>query len=171
MTRKIRIEWNSIYEQFFVRDANRGVELPNVSISLLDDVNAWMAHLSKNFEPDDTVTTGVWKPGTRQWFVDEAGRLEDEFRRELAGSGKQVRVSPYPGIIPIRVYVDYNDWPLWTNEGATGPEHFPMLSDQLRNDLIAWAGSIDAGTPPEEVGADFKRRLSSELGPFFDITY
>lgn len=171
MARKIRIGWNSIYERFFVLDDNGGTEMPAVSQTLLDDVFAWQKYLLDNFTPEDSVRGGVWRPDTRQWFVEEAGRLEREFRRELAGHRDNVRVDRFPGLIPIYIYVDYGDWPLWSVEGGTSPADFPMLSDQLKSDLITWAVATEVGRPTPVVGNDFVRRLRAELGPVFDVTF
>ncbi len=38
----------------------------------------------------------------------------------------------------VRLMCDYNGWPLWDEEGGTGPEHWPMISPTLRHALAAW---------------------------------
>ena len=171
MTHRVRLEWNSIYRKFDVRGDDGAAALPRVSQGLLDDVSAWQAYLYENFEPQDSVLAGEWRADSRWWFVDEARRIDNEFRRQLAGQPDEVDVSSYPGLIPIDIHVDYNDWPLWTVEGGTGPEDFPMLSDRLREDLIEWAVTTVVGRPTSDVGKDFVRRLRADLGPEFDVTY
>jgi hypothetical protein len=171
MARKVRIGWNNIYERFFVLDDNGETEMPSVSQALLDDLFAWKKYLLDNFTPEDSVLAGVWRPDTRRWFLEEASRLERELRRELAGRPEYVRVDRYPGIIPIYVYADYGDWPLWSVEGGTSPADFPMLSNQLRTDLTAWAVATEVGPPTPTIGDDLVRRLQAELGPEFQVTY
>jgi hypothetical protein len=166
-----RLEWNSIYQKFYVLGDDGGSDLPRVSQGLVEDVSAWQTYLRENFKPQDSVFAGEWRADSRWWFVDEARRLDNEFRRQLAGQQGEVRVSPYPGLIPIDIHADYGDWPLWTVEGGTGPEDFPMLSDLLREDLIEWAVTTEVGRPTSDVGKAFVRRLRAELGPEFDVTY
>jgi hypothetical protein len=171
MTLRIRLGWNNVHRRFFVLDETGESVLPRVSENLLDDVRAWKAYLLENFEPDDSVLAGTWSGDTRWWFVHEARRLENEFRRELFGKALNVQVSAYPGSIPISIYADYSDWPLWDVEGGTGPENFPTMSDRLRDDLTAWAVEAEVGSPSAAVGNDFVVRLRAELGPEFDISY
>ncbi len=38
----------------------------------------------------------------------------------------------------VRLMSDYTGWPLWDEEGGTGPEDWPMLSAELRRALQAW---------------------------------
>jgi hypothetical protein len=85
MGQRIRICWNNIYGRFFVLGESGETALPPVSQNLLDDVRAWQAYLVENFEPEDSVRAGTWRGDTRWWFVDEARRLDNEFRRQLIG--------------------------------------------------------------------------------------
>lgn len=167
----IRIGWNSIHNEFFVSDDAGLVSLPGVSRDLLADVADWQTYLLDHFTPEDSLLAGVWQPDARWWFVDEARRLDGEFRRQLAGRSECVRVSPYPGTIQLRIGADHATWPLWGFEGLTDPEDFPTMSDQLHSDLTAWAAANDVGRPDPIVGDDFVRRLRAELGPEFEVTY
>lgn len=171
MTRTIHLGWNAIYEQFFITDDSGGTNLPAVSAALLEDVDRWQNYLRENFEPHDDITGGRWEDGTRWWFAEEARRLEQEFRRQVPSPKGVVKVSPFPGIIQLRLFVDYNDWPLWDDYGGAGPESFPMLSDSLRDDLIAWAGSWMPKRGNPQGGERLAERVRGELGDEFEVTY
>ncbi|MCL8250125.1 hypothetical protein AERO_01910 [Aeromicrobium fastidiosum] len=168
---RIRVGWNNLFERFLVTGDDGAAALPRVSQRLLDDLAAWQDHLLENFTPEDSVRAGTWRENTRWWFVAEARRLENEFRRQLDGRAHVVRLSPYPGTIPIQIYADYSDWPLWDVEGGTGPEDFPTLSDQLRDDLVSWALATEVGSPSDQVGTQLVARLRAELGHEFDVTF
>jgi hypothetical protein len=168
---RVTVGWNNLYGRFIVTGDDGAAALPRVSQRLLDDLAAWQEHLLENFTPEDSVRAGTWREDARWWFVAEARRLENEFARQLDGRAQVVRVSRYPGSIPLRIFADYGDWPLWDVEGGTGPENFPTLSDQLRDDLIAWAVATEVGSPSEQVGSQFVARLRAELGREFEVTF
>lgn len=76
----------------------------------------------------------------------------------------------------VRLMNDHSGWPLWDEEGGTGPEHWPMLSAELLEALQAWERYWDAnfhhdtGWKPDthdwyvEEGLRLKAALQAELG-------
>ncbi len=171
MARRIRYGWNSIYDQFSITDDNGGASLPDVSSSLRDACDTWEQYLLDHFTPRDHFTGGDWAEGTRHWFVAESRRIEQEFRRQVPASQAVVDVSPFPGIVQLRLFVDYNDWPLWDPGGGTDEAEFTMLSDSLKADLTTWAGAWTPGHPDDATGWRLVARLRKELGANFEVAF
>lgn len=81
----------------------------------------------------------------------------------------------------VRLFSDYTGWPLWDEEGGTGPEDWQMLSTELRQALQTWDDYWEThfhyergwskGTKPW-YAAEARRladRLRRELGDEFEV--
>lgn len=166
------IEWLPILQVFRVRNEDGdSTSLPHLTRDLERALQNWERHLADHFQPDHSVITqGYWSSeNDRLWFVDEARRLEGEFASLVPRSRGVVRVSPFPGLIRIRFFNDYSDWPLWDYEGGTSPESFPMLSDSLRSELLSWSCNQGDRSVRTQSDHDLVNRLQDELGPVFEI--
>jgi hypothetical protein len=76
-----------------------------------------------------------------------------------------------------RLMNDHSGWPLWDEEGGTGPEHWPMLSTGLIDALQTWERYWDKNFDHRtrwrpnthdwyvEVGRRLAEALQLELGP------
>jgi hypothetical protein len=99
----------------------------------------------------------------------EARRIERELMKVIPRSRGIVRISAYPGVIPISFHNDYGSWPLWSTGGGTGPDNFPMLSTSLRDDLVSWSERHETGGAGTEGHDELLSRLRSELGPLYEV--
>lgn len=166
------VRWNDMTRSFAVNDDCGHTSLPALPRHLAADLDAWRQHLSANFTPtrDDGLSAGRWaNEEARWWFVHEAGRIERELAKVVPPSKGLIRISAYPGVTPIRFFNDHGSWPLWTTDGATGPEDFPMLSKRLRDDLFAWCDGHETRGIETEEDRDLLRRLRVELGPLYEV--
>jgi hypothetical protein len=81
----------------------------------------------------------------------------------------------------IRLMCDHGGWPLWDDEGGTGPEHWPGLSPSLVARLAAWdarhsmsfrlRGRARRGLDRAHLaeGEDLCRELADELSPEYVV--
>jgi hypothetical protein len=81
----------------------------------------------------------------------------------------------------VRVFSDYNGWPLWDEEGGTSPGDWPMLSAGLMESLVAledywtrnydhergWAGR--SGAWYDDEARRLVRALQRELGTDYEV--
>lgn len=167
-----KVEWNSNSESFVIHSDDGPASLPTIPPHLDADLDAWEQHLRDHFIPDryHYFSGGQWaSEEARWWFVSEARRIERELMKAVPRSRGVILVSAYPGVILIGFHNDYGNWPLWTIGGGTGPEDFPMLSERLRDDLIAWSERHETGDSHTEGHGELLRRLQDELGPLYEV--
>lgn len=167
------VGWNELQRAFVITSDGAAASLPTLPHHLDADLDAWEQHLRDHFTPErrDDLWAGQWSSEeARWWFVTEAGRIERELAQAVNVSRGVIKVSAFPGVIPVQFSNDYSSWPLWTIEGHTGPEYFPSLSESLRDDLVEWCHhheTGDAGTPGH---TELLGRLRAELGPLYEVT-
>lgn len=91
----------------------------------------------------------------------------------------------------VRMSGEFGGWPLWTHfeEGMMGPtlpEDWPMLSDSLKQELLAWNDDYLSTTMPRPLSAWRRRgdvrayirkanalvaRVQSELGDAYSVRW
>jgi hypothetical protein len=89
---------------------------------------------------------------------------------------------------PVRLMGDLGGWPVWLDDyesdrpcGATVPANWPMISDGLKADLVAWNQTWISDTPRSRrhrgrqmlrmvaAAGELARRLQDELGDQYDV--
>ncbi len=173
MAQVFDVGWNQLQQAFVITSDGEAASLPTLPLDLDADLDAWEQHLRDHFTPEhrDDLWAGRWSSeDARWWYVTEAGRIERELARAVHVSRGFIKVSVFPGVIPVQFYNDYATWPLWTIEGLTGPERFPTLSAGLRDALVEWCDRHEAGDAGTPGHAELLRRLRAELGPLYEVT-
>lgn len=157
-----------------LEDGSEVAGLPDGCADVVPELDAAVALLTDAYRPVDfdalDVTPGWRNDASRLEFLDVVDRAERKLHGRLRG-GWVVEVRRSPGVTEIRLMGAYGgDWPLWTNEGLSAAEDWPMLSEALADRLRAWAADAarDPGPGPE-VTDDLLRDLRAELGALFSV--
>lgn len=157
-----------------LEDGNEVAGLPDGCADGVAELDAAVALLTDAYRPVEfdelDVTLGWRDDSSRLEFLDLVDRAERKLQGRLRG-GWVVRVRRSPGVTEIRLMGAYGgDWPLWTHEGLSAAEDWPMLSEALADRLRAWALEADLDPGPEpEVTDDLLRDLRAELGARFSV--
>ncbi len=149
--------------------------LPEQVSSFAERIDAWAGLVRGHYAMSDTIdlARGWTAEDARISFIDEARSLESDLQLAL-GRKWSVDVSPEPAVSVVRLMGEYMcEWPLWNWEGGTGPEDWPMLSEQMHLRLKAWAIEAEPDLrnrnsgPEPHVTENLARDLRHELGPRF----
>ena len=161
----------SIWQEHLV-DGTYERGLPPKTQDMGSRMTAWARLSQEHFTwaKDANYAQGWDAEGPRQEFFRESRGIAESLKKVL-GRSWEVRVSPEPAVTVVRLMGEYGcEWPLWAYGGGTGPESWPMLSDQLRDRLLAWAVQAEPDhlpRPDPDVTARLARDLRSELGSGF----
>jgi len=147
--------------------------LPEQVSGFAPRIDAWAGLVREHFAIADLIylARGWRSEDARIAFVDEASNLQSDLKVAL-GRAWAVDVSPEPGVSVVRLMGEYwSEWPLWNWEGGTGSEDWPMLSDELRRRLSAWAVEAEPDHAPPAAGVTERlaHDVQRELGPQFVV--
>ncbi len=134
-------------------------------------------HITRGEGPGDYSGSAVWNPemGGELQFPDlKFGDVSVCFRKGIPERH-------------LKIMLDYDCWPLWTQDGDNYPPHHLAVSSELKDRLIAWSDQYDAllnrenpihsyHSPEtdlalEEEGLSLWTALQSELGKSWSISY
>lgn len=129
---------DSPYEYLFYDEPEN---LLPISSQLRDDIRSWVDEYTATFDGREA-RFGWVEHDRRGLHLSERLRSElpsDEFEVQYRPHTREVREEQNGGRTTVQLMCDHGaDWPLW-DEGGTGPEDWPKLSEPLRQALLAWS--------------------------------